>query len=328
MDRIVVTDLLGDNNIDNSTPFIVINVGAPEKLIRYLDGVEKNRLFRFVPKSVYYVLKRNGLNPKNFVHCGDLWFPERRVGDANFLLVNKKYVKETKNFVLLAKFANGAVYKPVPEYGYSSISLVYASRNFEPKKTYLIESRFIKASGLRCDGPVCRAGVFNYLGSSLSANNDIDQKKIIEIFSKPQEDNDTESYDSWITRQGRNVILVKPDTPWFISKGKMAHDIHTKHIKPVFKNPEVYGEDSKTVESDWAAYKTGQEIDNTVPHLGYGYSYLSRLEGVNCKTKESDDIYEMFSQNKKKSHIIYLLYILMFIVLIYFTVYTFIELAK
>jgi len=334
MERIVVTDIFGNTSIDDTTPFILIRAGNPEKLVYYLDGEDNKRVFRFDPKGIYYVLKKHGLNPNSYVYCGDLFNEKNYFETTNFLLVNKKYTTVTTEFLKLKTFANGAIYTPVAPSGYNHIGLVYSHRGFRPVKAFVVYSDILKNSNYSI-GTLGRANEYHYIGSNSENNLTIDKKKVFELSNiKHKMVNDEESLDSiesidsWINRKGKSVILVTPDTPWFIKKGKKSHHIYT-NPKPIFKhNPVGQSTNINYDLQNKAKYKTSQTIDPSRFDLGYGYSYADRLQGVGCKTKEVNSVYEMFNNPEENSKTVKILTVIMIFLIFLLVFITFINLSK
>lgn len=249
MNNAIITDILGNTNIKNTTPFIIINTSYPHKFVKLINKNNDGYIFRFIPKNINHILKNNNLNSKDYVHCGDLFYKNKIIKNSNFLLVNKKYVKETEDFIIVTKTNNGYIYSPKPQDEYLPISLIYSSKLFKLKKSYIIKYDLIKKSSLNCNTKLCKMNFFNYLGSSYTTNYTINKKKIININKIPKHSingeistfsslitnnndiisNDKESNDSWIDKKINNVILIKSKTPWFKKKNIMSSNINTKN---------------------------------------------------------------------------------------------------
>ena len=74
--------------------------------------------------------------------------------------------------------------------------------------------------------------------------------------------------DSWITQSGKNVLLVEPDTPWYILKrNSMPEGLIKQSVKEL---------NTKGGYRNNADFKSTFMMDLNKPDLGYGHSYASR----------------------------------------------------
>ena len=82
----------------------------------------------------------------------------------------------------------------------------------------------------------------------------------------------------WDTYEGKNVVLVESDNPWYINK-------NTTIPKEVIK---VENELNKTRYKPYGGAKSNYILDKSKPDLGLGHSYKSRL-GYACQKIENFD---------------------------------------
>lgn len=147
-------------------------------------------------------------------------------------------------------------------------------------------------------------------------NNDIDGADCNDNINQKWRTNDVvsvvdpgqDSIATWKTQEGKNVILVQPDIPWYVNKKK---DIY-EHIDK--ENHNSYHDYAK-VDSKFA-------LDPSRPDMGYGYS-LAQHRGkpcqcLECKEKnietfDTDDSTEKISLN---TYIFTLFFIVMTLIVI------------
>ena len=109
-----------------------------------------------------------------------------------------------------------------------------------------------------------------------------------------------ESYEPWKTQSGKKVILVEPDTPWYINKKKnIPEGIIRQSVKKL--NQKEYRNN--------ADFKSNFMMDVTRPDMGYGYSYAQRQgQRVLClddcdKNSPDDILFEGFDNDTKQKKI-------------------------
>ncbi len=88
-----------------------------------------------------------------------------------------------------------------------------------------------------------------------------------------QSDTSTDSF-KWTDYFGKTVVLVEADDPWYLNKDIT---IPMEYLKQQNLQDIYYRQN--------ADYKPNHIIDESVPDLGYGYSYASRA-GVPCQKIE------------------------------------------
>jgi hypothetical protein len=82
-----------------------------------------------------------------------------------------------------------------------------------------------------------------------------------------------ESVGSWENQQGKRVVLLEPDSPWYIRRGRNPPPIGIIEQDTTKLNDVSY---------DNAEYKTNFMMDTHRGHMGYGHSYASR-QGRRCQ---------------------------------------------
>lgn len=115
-------------------------------------------------------------------------------------------------------------------------------------------------------------------------------------------DSSRSSFDySWSKFQGKTVVLVENENPWFINKDQAFR--------------QRYNENQKLFDDinyrDHADYKSLFRLDSESPTLGYGYSYSDRL-GTNCKNTEHFE-----NTNSSDCQIIWIVVCLIIFLIIY-----------
>jgi len=91
-----------------------------------------------------------------------------------------------------------------------------------------------------------------------------------------------DSIATWKTQEGKNVILMQPETPWYINKKK-----------DIYKNID---KDKHNSYHDYSNFDSKFALDPSHPDMGYGYSYAQR-QGKPCQClecKKQNDI-ELFN---------------------------------
>ena len=83
------------------------------------------------------------------------------------------------------------------------------------------------------------------------------------------------SGDKWITQEGKEVILMEPDVPWYINLGVR---------KPIGLIKPKYTELNRVDYRANADFTSDFVLDPTRPDMGYGYS-LSDRKGEPCLCK-------------------------------------------
>lgn len=106
-----------------------------------------------------------------------------------------------------------------------------------------------------------------------------------------------ESHDSWRTQEGKRVVLIEPDIPWYITKKKT---IPEGMIKQTIKDL------NQVQYRDNADYKSLFLMDLHRPDLGYGYSYAQRqgkqYSSGACPTNGTENT-EHFTTNNEQNKI-------------------------
>lgn len=114
----------------------------------------------------------------------------------------------------------------------------------------------------------------------------IEQKWKLLYENDPIENLSQKSNHPWVTQEGKRVILVEADDPWFIN---ISEDMD---IETISRTSPTTDEQSINVHDKF----TSNFIMNThSPNLGYGYSYLDRLG------TEQNDFGVIEDFNKKKT---------------------------
>ena len=92
-------------------------------------------------------------------------------------------------------------------------------------------------------------------------------------------DKSQESVEPWRTRTGKRLILIEPDTPWYINKNKNIQKGLIKLVKRELNKKEY---------RDNADFKSNFALNIYRPDMGYGYSYAQRHENTQ-KYLDSND---------------------------------------
>ncbi|ARF11396.1 hypothetical protein Klosneuvirus_1_253 [Klosneuvirus KNV1] len=103
-------------------------------------------------------------------------------------------------------------------------------------------------------------------------------------------DSGQDSIATWKTQEGKNVVLIQPDIPWYVNKKKDAQ----KYMDNLNNNTYY----------DYAKFDSKFALDPSRPDMGYGYSYAQRhgkpCQCLECKKQnnvEHFDSSEKFSLN-------------------------------
>jgi hypothetical protein len=100
-------------------------------------------------------------------------------------------------------------------------------------------------------------------------------------------DQEIDNNNSWKNEYGKNVILIEPDTPWYINK-----ESNNKINEPIIihNTPELNNAEYR----DNADFDSKFIIDRDNPSMGYGYSMAQRR----VKSCTTNDNIENFDSNK------------------------------
>jgi len=123
---IFVSDLFG-YNINNDTPFVIINSQETYKLLKKIAKSNNTSIWEYNKLQIDEILKLRNVNPSNFVTLGHVLYKENKM-PTMLILANISIAKQPTNFIQVGSYGNGKIYKPVYDDNntYCELGLVYS----------------------------------------------------------------------------------------------------------------------------------------------------------------------------------------------------------
>jgi hypothetical protein len=137
---VVITDIFGNNNINNNTPFIIVFGNNLNKYLIHKDSNkgdntltdETSHIFTINKKNIAELFNKYHVNFNSFIISSDLLVFKN--GTINKLLfINKNLGKIPEDFISVELYNKGTIWQPIGAPGYKSIGLIYSSQNKKPK---------------------------------------------------------------------------------------------------------------------------------------------------------------------------------------------------
>ena len=322
MNYIAITDISG-NNIDNDKdinsklPFILVHTTQPYLLLEKVSSVpEIDGIWKLVLPTIFHILYVNKINPNNFAPVGDIWLPSPTLPkQLSILLVNTDIdvSKYPIDYVKLDSYTNFNIWKPICPRGYQEIGLIASPTKPSLRAIKVINNKYLLEymGKSNVKGRNTNMNEFNLLSNIEIKKYTVNKTKLSNKNTvSNNNDNvaleDTITNDktqSWKTHEGKRVMLVEPDIPWYITK-KTA-------FPPGGYDIQSQGKLNEKEYRDNADFNSTFVMDGTRPDMGYGYSYAQRkgkdracFDDCN-KTMKSVPVYENFetSNDKKQKRI-------------------------
>lgn len=234
MISVTITDLFGNFNITNETPFIVINTHEAYKLLTKIDSQDENVIFKYNFKKINKILESHNLNPKTFVALGDVGYNGTPIKEL--LFANKKickYVQFKTSDNIVYKFGKGYVFSPnVDDNEYSeyvSFGMIYSFGSITeiPKilNAYLIPKSIVKMR--RSNNNEFMTNKYSLLTDSRLVKN-LDTEMTEDSLSDDSLSEDSlinyspeEKIDIYKKKNVRNnIILKEAENPWYNNETK------------------------------------------------------------------------------------------------------------
>lgn len=136
---ISISDIFGNKNIDNNTPFLLIYSDNLKKYITLLDTRDDDGasdddvsyIYRINTRLLEKVFLKNKLNINNFLPSSDLLlFKNDHL--TQLLFINKNISILPDDFIALELYNKGTVWEPIGTPGYKSIGLLYNKNDKKP----------------------------------------------------------------------------------------------------------------------------------------------------------------------------------------------------
>lgn len=248
------TDLIHTRNNDN-LPFILLRSNYPDlvlyKISENVDGIWKPRM-----EAIRHMLQAYNINPNNFGTLGDIWFPYTNSPDKiTLLLVNKNESVSVSpiDFIkidIYAGYTGYTVWKPVASQDYLELGLIVSSAKPNKNEVQIVNTKFL----IEYEGPSISVGrntnmnEFNLLSNIAHKKYTINKKTVANIYKPNKVVTENKSNElvndaasdvvTWVTHEGKTVILSEPDTPWYVLKNeayshKIKDNTNTPH-QPYF----------------------------------------------------------------------------------------------
>lgn len=137
---VVITDIFGNNNINNNIPFIIVFGNNLDKYLILKDSSKKDNImnekksyiFTINKKNIEELFKKNNIDSNIFVLSSDLFIFKNGVINK-LLFINKNIGKNPEDFISLELYNRGTIWEPIGIPGYKSIGLIYNIDNKKPK---------------------------------------------------------------------------------------------------------------------------------------------------------------------------------------------------
>lgn len=132
---IVVTDLSG-YNIDDNTPFVLINSKNIHKLLNKIAEDDKSTIFDYNKRKINDILKLRNVDPNNFMYLGHVIYQNGKKSPQTIILGNKNICQKSNEYDIIMNYSNGQIVTlkpttvlinsvPPKETSYSSIGLLF-----------------------------------------------------------------------------------------------------------------------------------------------------------------------------------------------------------
>ena len=139
---VIITDIFGNNNINNNTEFIIIYGNDLNTYLTLKDSLnindntltdETSQIYTVNKDNINDLFNKNNLNLKNFILSSDLLILNNTININKILFINKNIGKIPEDFISIELYNKGTIWEPIGVLGYKSIGLIYNSGNKKPK---------------------------------------------------------------------------------------------------------------------------------------------------------------------------------------------------
>lgn len=308
MNYIAITDIFGNkinNDKDNSKlPFILIHTTQPSLVLEKVSKApEIDGIWKLVLPSIFHVLHINNLNPDNFAQVGDIWLPSPALPKKVIILLvnnNSNISQYPIDYIKLDSYTDFNIWKPISPKGYQEIGLIASYTKPSLRAMKVINNKYLSEY---TNKSIVKGRNTNMNEFNLLSNIEIKKYTINKNDNNVANDIITDDKtQSWTTHEGKRVILIEPDIPWYILKGRTNAPPDGYPIQQLGKLNQKEYRDNADFDSTF--------IMNEYPDMGYGYS-LDQRKGKervcfdNCnKSIKTVPLYENFEtvndKNQKK----------------------------
>jgi hypothetical protein len=137
---VVITDIFGNNSINNNTPFIIVFGNNLNKYLILKDSFKGDNTLTDEPSYIFTINKnniaelfnKNHLNLNTFVLSSDLLVFKNGMINK-ILFINKNIAKMPEDFISVELYNKGTIWQPIGAPGYKSIGLIYNTHDKKPK---------------------------------------------------------------------------------------------------------------------------------------------------------------------------------------------------
>lgn len=130
MTDIFVSDLFG-YNIDNETPFVIINTSESYKLLKKIAKNKTSSIWEYNKKKFDDILKARNVDPNKFVSLGHVLY-KPKLGPKTFILCNKSICTPPTDNEEIMAYENGKIVRPyakINDKNFYSLGLFYTNGN-------------------------------------------------------------------------------------------------------------------------------------------------------------------------------------------------------
>ena len=137
---VIITDIFGNNNINNNTPFIVVFGNNLNKYLSLKDSLNDNntltdelsKIYTIDRNNIVDLFNKNNLKLNNFILSSDLLVLNNSTINK-ILFINKNIGRIPEDFISIELYNKGTIWQPIGVLGYKSIGLIYNTDNKKPK---------------------------------------------------------------------------------------------------------------------------------------------------------------------------------------------------
>lgn len=134
-----ITDIFGNNNVDNNIPFIIISGDNLRQILIQKDELKNNNNFTQETSYIYSIninsvkdlFKAINLDINNFYPASDILLYDSEYYYKT-LFINKNISAKPYDFVEIEIYNNGKIWQPIGEPAFKSIGLIYSKT--KPKR--------------------------------------------------------------------------------------------------------------------------------------------------------------------------------------------------
>ncbi len=227
-----ITDIFGNTNINNNTPFLIIYNYNLKPYLLLKDKLDSSSIKSYIYSLNYKLLNKEfenkGVNINKFLLVSDLFSYENDIINK-ILLVNTNISTMPLDYVSVEFYNRGTVWEPIGINGYKSLGLIYNRGNDKPE---LNEIPLIPTDLLIRikNGPFMglnSSTEFKYLSNNRYGTWIIDKSKISYENKYLNKVNDKIKYiknnkysNDFIIKnnKNKNIIITHNENPWYLTK--------------------------------------------------------------------------------------------------------------